>query len=68
MDTFLMLGIVPGTSFQIDFDIWVRGIILLCGLLLISAIFRNRYKIEFVVFFLTLRWQNPAKFMPRLAQ
>lgn len=67
MDALLLLGIIPGTTFQIDFDDWVRGMVVLCGLLVTLVIFRNRYKIEFVVFFLTLRWRGSIKIMPRLA-
>jgi len=67
MDAFILLGIIPGTSFQINFDDWVRGVMLLAGLLLCWALLRNRYKIEFVLFFLTIRWRDPAEVMPRLA-
>lgn len=67
MDALVLLGIIPGTSFQIDFNDWVLGMVVLCGLLLALAIFRNRYKIEFMLFFLTLRWRKPTKAMPRLA-
>ena len=60
MDTFILLGIIPGTSFQINFDDWVRGMILLSGLLLCWLLFRNRLKIALLLFFITMRWRNPA--------
>jgi len=67
MDSFLMLGIIPGTSFQINFDDWVRGIVILVGLLIAWVIFRNRYKIELVLFFLTLRWHKITAITSQLA-
>ena len=54
MVALLFLGIIPGTTIQINFDDWLRLVAILCALLLIAAALRKQ-RILTLLIALTIR-------------
>ena len=59
MTAFLMLGIIPGTDIQIDFNTWLMSMGMLCLLCIVFAIYR-KHIIAKVRIALTIRRTNPT--------
>lgn len=67
MTSFLMLGIVPGTSIQIDFNTWLISMGVLCILLFLFGARRTHFIAKFRMA-RAIRHANPtANLMARLA-
>jgi hypothetical protein len=65
MQSFIVLGIVPGTSFQLTFNFWLYVAILLAASPILRASWRRRNKLREYAVALTLarfidRYQLPA--------
>ena len=49
MQNLLVLGLVPGTDFQITFTLWLNAIASLCGLLLMWYAWQHRVQLYTLV-------------------
>jgi hypothetical protein len=56
MQSFIVLGIIPGTNFQLNFSFWISvGITLLC-LPILRALWRKRASLYFIVAAVRISW------------
>jgi hypothetical protein len=56
MQSFIVLGIIPGTSFQLTFNFWLYVAIILAGMPVVRSVWRKRYVLRtYVVAFLIAR-------------
>jgi len=46
MQNLLVLGLVPGTDFQITFMLWLNAIAALCGLVLLRYVWQRREQLH----------------------
>jgi hypothetical protein len=49
MQNFIVLGIIPGTSIQLNFSFWLSAAILLACLPVARALWRHRYVVRNLV-------------------
>jgi hypothetical protein len=65
MQTFIVLGIIPGTDFQLTFNFWLDVVIVLAGSPLLLALWRRRniaynYFVAFLLARFIAQYRLPA--------